>query len=150
MGTFATTTTINAPVTAVWQTLADIGTIYQWNPGVQASHLTTEQAEGIGACRTCDLGGSNYLDEQVVTWEPERALTMRITGTNMPFKTADIRFTLQPNGSGTDVTVSPIYELKYGPVGKLMDRFFVKNTYEKGMRGLLSGLKQHVEGSNNP
>ena len=141
MGTFATTVTINAPVTAVWETLADVGNIYQWNPGVKASHLTTDQAEGIGACRTCDLGGKNYLDEQVVTWEPEHKLTMRITGTNMPFKTADIRFTLQDNGSSTDVTVSPIYELKYGVIGQFMDLFFVKSTYEKGMIGLLKRIK---------
>ena len=145
MGTFATSTTVNAPVTAVWQALADIGNIYQWNPGVKASHLTTEQAEGVGACRYCDLGGRNFLDEKVVTWEPEKALTMRVMGTNMPFKTADIRFTLQPNGNSTHVTVSPIYTLKYGLVGKLMDRFFVKNTYEKGMQSLLQGLKQFVE-----
>ena len=147
MGTFATSTTVNAPVTAVWQALADIGNIYQWNPGVKASHTTTEQAAGVGACRYCDLGGKNFLDEEVVTWEPEKALTMRVTGTNMPFKTADIRFTLQPNGNSTRVTVSPIYTLKYGLVGKLMDRFFVKNTYEKGMQSLLRGLKQFVEDS---
>ena len=69
MSTFATETKINAPVSEVWAALADIGGIYRWNPGVQGSHVTTEQAEGVGACRRCDLGGKNYLDEKVVKWD---------------------------------------------------------------------------------
>ncbi len=48
MSSFAVDTMIDAPVTAVWQTLADIGEIHRWNPGVKASHLTTEQGEGTG------------------------------------------------------------------------------------------------------
>lgn len=146
MGTFATSTTIAAPITAVWHALADIGNIAAWNPGVVDSYTTSEgQTEGVGATRYCDLGGSNFLDESVVTWRPEQALTMRITDTNMPFKTADIRFTLQPRNQQTEVTVSPIYELKYGLLGKLMDALFVKRTYRKGMDALLAGLKSHVE-----
>ncbi|KAA3658009.1 MAG: hypothetical protein DWQ04_26360 [Chloroflexi bacterium] len=56
-----------------------------------------------------------------------------------------IRFTLQPSETGTAVTVSPISELKYGPIGNLIDRFFVKKPYEKGMHALLAGLKKFVE-----
>ena len=148
MGTFSTSTTIDAPVTAVWAALADVGNIYLWNPGVKASHLTSEQSEGNGTCRYCDLGGNNFLKEEVVTWELEQKLTMRITDTNMPFKTADIRFSLQPSYGKTIVTVSPIYTLKYGPIGQMIDWFMVKNTYQKGMQSLLKGLKTHIENSN--
>jgi hypothetical protein len=99
----------------------------------------------MGACRYCNLGGKNYLDEEVVEWEVGKRLTMRITGTNLPFKSADIRFTLQADNGSTVVTVSPDYSLKFGPVGALMDRFYVRGTYEKGMNSLLKGLKEHVE-----
>ncbi len=147
MGTFETKTTVNASKTAVWNALADIGNIANWNPGVVKSYVTSDQqAEGVGATRYCDLGGKNFLDEEVVKWEPEQALTMRVTNTNMPFKTIDIRFTLKAlNQTQTEVLLSPIYEMKYGPVGKLMDSLFVKNTYRNGMDSLLSGLKNHLE-----
>lgn len=145
MSTFSVTTMIDAPVTAVWAALADIGNIARWNPGVEASHLTSQQGEGVGACRYCDLGGKNFLDEEVVAWQPNEQLTMRINGTNMPFAIADIRFFLQPDGSRTRVTVSPEYRLKYGPFGILLDRLFVHNTYKKGMGSLLHGLKEFVE-----
>jgi uncharacterized protein YndB with AHSA1/START domain len=145
MAAFSTETTIKAPVDDVWAALADIGNIYVWNPGVVQSHSTSETAEGMGATRYCDLGGSNFLDEEVVAWEPGEKLTMRIVGTNMPFETADIRFTLRPEGNKTVVTVSPEYTLKYGLVGRLMDRFYVRGTYEKGMGNLLHGLREYVE-----
>ena len=145
MTEFTVHTTINAPVAQVWAALSDIGSIYQWNPGVVASHTTTEQTEGVGACRHCDLGKAGYLDESVVKWVENEALTMRINGTNMPFRSADIRFTLQPQGDQTVVTCSPIYTLKYGPIGKLLDAAMVRSTYQKGMQSLLAGLKQHVE-----
>lgn len=145
MNSFMTDIVINAPVEKVWGALADIGTISKWNPGVVDSYTTSEGEIGMGATRYCDLGGKNYLDEEVVTWVPNEAITMRITGTNMPFETADIRFTLKPQTGGTHVTVSPEYKLKYGVIGTILDKLFVARTYEKGMGELLAGLKEYVE-----
>lgn len=145
MGSFATERIIHAPVTAVWQTLSAIGDIHLWNPGVRASHTTSAQTAGEGATRYCDLGGKNYLDEAVVLWQPNEKLTMRITGTNLPFATADIRFSLRAEGEQTIVTVSPIYKLKFGILGELLDRVYVRNNYKNGMDALLAGLKQFVE-----
>jgi len=70
---------------------------------------------------------------------------MRIEDTNLPFKRADIRFTLLEDDDQTTVTVSPDYELKFGPVGAVVDKLYVRATYEKGMKALLRGLKAHVE-----
>jgi hypothetical protein len=91
------------------------------------------------------LGGKNYLDEEVVTWRENEAITFRVVGTNMPFDSADIRFTLIPSDNQTVVTCSPLYKLKFGVAGSLLDRLFVERTYKNGMVGLLAGLKKHVE-----
>ena len=147
MSEFAVETVINASPERVWATLSDIGTISEWNPGVQASHTTSEQAKGIGACRHCNLGSAGYLDEEVVTWQENEATTFRIVGTNMPFASADIRFLLDPHPNGTQVTCSPIYKLKFGPIGQLLDTVMVKRTYRGGMESLLAGLKSHIEAS---
>ena len=42
-------TIINAPQDKVWSTLADLGSIYKWNPGVEKSHSTSDVANGEGA-----------------------------------------------------------------------------------------------------
>ena len=145
MSSFMKEIYIEASPETVWAVLADIGSIYRWNPGVESSQLTTEQGTGLGACRHCKLGGKNFLDEEVVLWEEGERLTMRIIGTNLPFKTADIRFALHPEGEDTRVTVSPEYTLKYGPLGKLMDAAFVHRTASQGMEALLVGLKEYIE-----
>ncbi len=145
MASFITSTVIEAPHDQVWAALADIGSIHVWNPGVQASHTTSEAESGLGATRHCDLGGRNYLNEEVVEFDEGQRITMRIVDSNMPFERADIRFRLRNDGESTYVSVEPEYQLKFGPIGALMDRLFVRRTYEKGMRALLRGLKRHVE-----
>ncbi len=157
MAQFSTDIIINATREEVWSVLSDIGTIAQWNPGVKESYGTSEQPDGPGATRFCDLGGKNYLNEEVVQWKFCEKLTMRVVDSNMPFESADIHFTLEDaNGptkvgttkvNKTQVTVTPEYRLKYGVVGQLMDRFYVRNSYENGMKNLLRGLKEYVERS---
>lgn len=147
MSAFTERITINAPKDAVWSALANIGSIHEWNPGVVGSRMTSPGEAGLGSGRRCELGGRNYLDEEVVEWTPGAALTMRIVATNLPFKTADIRFTLESRGRETLVTVSPKYTLKFSMLGALLDVVIVRRQYRKGMINLLKGLKQHVERS---
>jgi len=145
MSEFSETIRIDAPVAEVWAVLADIGTISDWNPGVKESRQTTGGEVANGSCRHCDLGGKNYLDEEVVSFEPYSKITFRITGTNLPFASADIRFNLETEDNVTVVEVSPLYELKFGVLGRILDTLVVSATYRKGMRNLLRGLKNHVE-----
>jgi uncharacterized protein YndB with AHSA1/START domain len=143
---FTERTTIDAPRHAVWAALADIGTIATWNPGLTRSHRTND-IDGLGGTRHCDISTKHSLTEQVVTFEPLTAITFRITDSTLPFKTADIAFTLtesqQP--ARTEVTVSPTYTLSYGPIGQILDTLTVRRAYQAGMRKLLDGLNCHVE-----
>ncbi|MGB0909129.1 MAG: SRPBCC family protein [Nitrospirales bacterium] len=145
MSEFTEHITISASQERVWAVLADIGRIADWNPGVKHSQQTSVGDVAEGATRRCELGGKNYLDEEVVLFEPYHRMTIRITDSNLPFKSADIRFTIEPSGAHTIVSVSPDYQLKYGWVGRLLDRLMVRAQYHKGMQGLLQGLKTHIE-----
>ena len=46
---------------------------------------------------------------------------------------------------GTVVSVSPDYELKFGPIGVVMDLLFARRQLRRGMEDLVAGLKYHVE-----
>jgi uncharacterized protein YndB with AHSA1/START domain len=144
VSSFSISVCIEAPVSAVWRVLADIGTIERWHPGVKRSRATND-TRGLGGSRHCDLAAGSYLDEEVIVWKPEHRLTMRVGDTNLPFKEAETRFTLEPERSGTRVRVSPRYTLKYGLFGRLLDALYVRRSYHKGMRALLGGLRRHVE-----
>lgn len=146
MSTFTERTTIDAPRDTVWAALADIGAIATWNPGLIGSHRTND-IEGIGGARHCDISAKHSLTEHVVEFEPRRAITFRITDSTLPFKTADIEFTLTDiaQQARTELTVSPTYTLKYGPLGRILDAVAVQRNYRAGMRELLEGLKRHLE-----
>ncbi len=145
MTTFSEHISIRADKDHVWEVLADIGAIYRWNPGVVDSRLTSDGEVGLGSERYCGLGGKTYLNETVTEWKEGERLTMRIIATNLPFKTADIRFSLEQQDANTFVTVSPTYILKFRLLGKLLDVVFVRSQYKKGMANFLKGLKQYVE-----
>ncbi|WP_136442233.1 SRPBCC family protein [Pacificoceanicola onchidii] len=144
MTTFTETIEIDAPVHQVWAILADVGSIASWNPGLIGSKATNDVV-GVGATRYCDIDGRQNLDEEVVKFEPKRSITFRITRSTLLFRSADIAFTLTAYGQRTDVSVSPNYSLKYGVLGRLLDKTFVEKAYRRGMRGLLSGLKEQAE-----
>ena len=147
MGEFEEQIIVSASPDKVWDVLADIRNIYLWNPGVVRSRLTTHGKVRVGTCRLCDLEGKNYLDEEVIEFEKPHRLTMRINDTNLPFKAAEIRYTVEPQGGKTLVRVSPKYQLKFGLLGSILDTIMVRSQYRKGMQELLRGLRNYVEQS---
>ena len=142
--TFTETIRIEASIQDVWAILADVGGIADWNPGLIGSQ-TTNDIQGLGAARHCIIDARHNLDEEVVHFEPEHAITFRITRSTLPIQSADIKFALAGAGKQTDVSVSPSYRLKYGVFGRLIDAMIVSKAYRRGMRDLLWGLKVHAE-----
>ncbi|MCB1906661.1 MAG: SRPBCC family protein [Rhodocyclaceae bacterium] len=150
MSGFEESLAIAAPADRVWAALADIGAIARWNPGVVASRRLTAGAVGSGARRRCELGGGAYLEEEVARFEPGREISFRITATNLPLASAEIRFRIETRGDGCMVTVAPAYRVRYGVLGRLAEPLLVRPVYRRGMRRLLEGLKVHLEGRTGP
>ncbi len=104
----------------------------------------TARSDAIGRTWAPDAQSSDPFAE--VTGH-EQLATFRITDSTLPFKTADIAFTLTDSRirDHTEVTVSPSYTLEHGPIGWLLDTVAVRRNYRAGMRDLLEGLKRHLE-----
>lgn len=150
MATFTKQTRIDAPKEQVWNVLADVGSIYKWNPGVKHSYPTSEAHTGEGATRHCDLqrpGGKKigYLEERAFDWREGEGFKINIEQTNLPLKTNVVTFSISGNGERTVVSVSPEYEVRYGVLGKALDALVGRRQFERGMENLLGGLKHYVE-----
>lgn len=146
MARFTVQARIEAPQTQVWEALADLGGIHKWNPGVSSSYSTSEAPGGEGATRHCDLtDGRSYLKERAFDWREGEGYKIEVYETNMPLRRNVVEFRLEAEGDGTIVSVSPEYELKFGPLGAALDWLFVGRQFRKGMTELLDGLKRHVE-----
>lgn len=150
VGSFSISTTIDRPRDEVWQTLADLGSIEVWNPGVVKSYWTSEHQEGLGAARHCDLKPFGTLEERATAWDHGERLTIEIhEHTKMPFTRAEADFVLSDDGDGTRIDLHYSYHMRYGPLGPVLDRLAVRKQLVRGLGGLLKGLKRHVERSDS-
>ncbi len=126
--------------------LADFGGIYRWNPGVKHSYSTSEINQGLLATRHCELPkGDDYLDERILEWREGESFQVEWYATNLPFHRSVVKFSIKAYGNGTIVTVAPDYALKYGLLGRLLNKLVVRRIFRKGMEDLLTGLKYHIE-----
>ena len=59
-------------------------------------------------------------------------------------------YTLTREGDATVVRRRMEYELKFGPIGKLMDAIMVRKKWDAGIKGFFAGLKHYVETGRGP
>ena len=149
MTTLTNQITIAAPRGAVWQALTDLDLLDQYDPGVRSSQLVGEQASGLGAQRRCDLRPAGWFIERVAVWRPEEALAFELVTCSFPVSSLRHDYTLTQaadhTGARTLVTQVMRYELKYGPAGKALDVAVMRRQWDRGIKGFLHGLQQHVQ-----
>ncbi len=138
---------IEASAEKVWDVLADFGNVSVFNPSVAESHSTTEETNGVGAARHCDLTvGGATIEERIVDWNEGSSYTIEIyDGSRNPFAKALGTLAVEPLGEGRSL-VSMSFEWK--PKGGFFSGFLgraLKGQNQKAITGVLAGLKHHVE-----
>jgi carbon monoxide dehydrogenase subunit G len=122
MTSTASHVSVAAPVETVWDLLADFAGISGWASNVSQSSLLTTTAPGLGAVRRVQVGRAT-LRETVVRWEPGRALAYDIAGLPAIVTAARNTWTLEPSGTGTEVTLTGEVETRGRPlVARLVAR----------------------------
>jgi Polyketide cyclase / dehydrase and lipid transport len=102
--------------------------------GLRDSRSIGDQTQGVGARRKVDLKPVGSLVETITAWEEGRTMaTANQPSALVPFKQAESRLTLEPEGDGTAITFDYRYVPKGGPLGRLtgpvIDRM-LKRTFE--------------------
>ncbi len=70
--------------TMLEETVADVGTIAEWHPGVAQSPVITPQASGLGAARRVELYDGSTAVETVTSLEEGRSVTVLMSDHTMP------------------------------------------------------------------
>jgi len=145
---------IRAPRERVWEVLADLSAVQHYNPMVKSARYASDQRLGIGASRRCELAPMGSIQETAIRWDEGAGYTLKLHGGHgmPPFRTATARFEVTEAGAGTArASFAMDYELKYGPLGWMMDRLMVRAMFGRTVVRVLAGLKEHVEaGDENP
>jgi hypothetical protein len=111
---------VAASCPSVWSVLADFPNLAAHWSGLKASRPIGDQTQGVGARRQVDLKPLGALVETVTAWEDGRMIaTTNQPSALVPFKQAESRLVLDPDGDGTAITFDYRYVPRGGPMGRL-------------------------------
>lgn len=123
---------VDASCSSVWAVCADFPNLADHWAGLKASRPMGAQTHGVGARRQVELKPVGALVETVTVWEEGHMLaTENQPSALVPFKQAEARLTLEPDGDGTAITFDYRYVPRGGPMGRLtgpvIDRMLRRN-----------------------
>lgn len=139
---------INASREQVWEVIANLGAIQNYNPMVKKSFYNTDKKIGEGAGRICEFSPMGKVEETATQWESGNNYTLHVKPIEkLPFfKEGFAHFSLKNISNGqTEVSVDFEYDITPGPVAKAINRLMLKNNFNKAFEGILKGLKKHIE-----
>ena len=136
------TRTVAADVDEVWTALADFGAISRWAPNVDHSCLMSDRTEGIGTVRRIQTGRTTVV-ERVTEWEPGTALAYSIDGLPPILRSVVNRWTIEPVGGDTRVSLTSSVHAGPRPPRRLVARV-VGRRLASASDEMLAGLDRHL------
>jgi ligand-binding SRPBCC domain-containing protein len=137
---------IEAPVEAVWEAIAgDLTAVQHYNPTVSSVRLLNAQQQGVGAMRRCELNPKGFVEERVWDWNLNHSVGLEVTASEWPIVFMKWKTELQQDGNATLVNQEMQYQLKFGPVGALMDILVMRRKLDGSISEVFENLKRYVE-----
>ncbi len=136
---------ITAPPQAIWDVLADFGSLSSWADNVDHSCILNHGLDGkaAGTTRRVQIG-RNTLVERITEFDPRTALAYDIEGLPSRLRTVVNRWTLRSTGQATEVTLTSRVEIGAGPVARAAE-WVVCRGMAKESDSMLSGLARRTE-----
>lgn len=145
MSRFQNQITINASIEKVWGILADVESVQHYNQLVKTVKRTSENKEGLGASRHCDFHPNGFAKERVIVFEPKKQISFELIDSSWPVKNMKWHTRLTNDGSSTVLSQDMEYEVKYGPLGKILDALVMKKKMHQTIEELFVNLKKYIE-----
>ena len=138
--------TVNASVDELWIVLSDLEALDKYDPTVKTSTIISSQRTGLNAKRKVLMrDGKNWFEEKVTEFEPGRSLCYQLTDCSFPIEGLRHSYRFKPTPSGTEVEQVMEYTVKFGLLGRLLDRMMIRKQTSAGIQKFFAGLKAHVE-----
>ena len=135
---------IAADPEAVWDVLADFGSISSWADNIDHSCILNQGSEPIGTTRRVQIG-RNALVETITQFDTTRALAYDVEGLPKHVRRFNNRWSLRPVAyGGTIVTLTSTVEIGSGPIRALAERA-VCRVQVRQSDIMLAGLADRLE-----
>ena len=66
---------------------------------------------------------TEFVEERLIDWEPSRSFTYEMIDPPFPLRRLGNKWTVEPNGDGTRLTMEPFAELKARPLTAWFEGF---------------------------
>ena len=101
---------------------------------------------GPGAARKVEMkDGKNWFEEKITTWEPGEILTYQLTACSFPVSGLSHSYTFEDAGDRVRVKQAMEYTVKFGWLGRLMDKLMIRKQTQAGIDKFFDGLKKYSE-----
>lgn len=132
---------IAAQQQAIWDVLADFGALSSWVDKIDHSSVLNARPEVLGTTRRVQVGRT-VLVERITEFEAPSVLAYAIEGLPERMGRLTNRWTLQPSGAGTEVTVTSTVD----PVGAVsaLTAGVTARVLAKQSDAMLAGLAQQM------
>lgn len=137
---------IEAPIEEVWHAIAgDLTAVQHYNQTVSSARWLGDKREGVGAARRCELKPKGFVEERVWEWTPRKAIGLEVSASEWPIVFMKWKTELAADGQATLVSQEMSYQLKFGPLGSLMDALVMRRKLDSGVRDVFGRLKSYLE-----
>ncbi len=141
---------INMSRAEIWQRLRDLTKGHYYVPGLKDCRMTTKQMEGTGASRRVYTTSGMEMDETVIEWNEGQGLVLRLHDGDGPpppiFTQARFHYIFEDlPGGKTLFKPTMTYTLKFGVLGRLLDKLMLNMIIRSNMKKVGLGLKQYYE-----
>lgn len=149
MATISRTRTVAAPAAAVWDVLADFGSISSWAENVDHSCLLQHGGDpaAVGTTRRVQVG-RDTLVERITDSTAPTTLRYQIEGLPRRLGTVANRWSVMGFGETAAVTLTTSVEIADNPVARIAEKALCR-FMAKQSDTMLAGLAQRVEGSHD-
>ncbi|WP_211698347.1 SRPBCC family protein [Mycobacterium spongiae] len=137
--------TIAARQQAVWDLLADFGSLSSWADNIDHSCVLSRGPDGgpVATTRRVQVG-PNALLERIISVDPPTTLVYAIEGLPTRLRTVTNRWTLLTSGDATVVTVASTVRIGSGLPARLAEHVVLR-LLAKQSDAMLAGLAHRLE-----
>ncbi len=137
---------IDASPQKVWGVLSNLEEVAKYNSTIKSAQYISENKEGVGAARQCELDPKGSIKERVTKVEEGHAIEMELYKSPYPLVFNTWRTEIKSNGNG-GTTVSQVmeYKLKFGAFGAVLDTLVMRGKMAKIMNEMFISMKKYIE-----
>ncbi|MBL8618946.1 MAG: SRPBCC family protein [Deltaproteobacteria bacterium] len=139
--------TANCSPERVWAILSDLEGVAGYNQTVAAARIRGPARAGVGAERECDLKPSGRVVERVIRWEEGSAVGLEVVESDWPITFMRWTTRVEAHVSGSRITQTLEYGVKFGPLGWLLDKLVMRRKLQATLDEVFANLARKAEGA---